>query len=362
MKNSTKALTGLIAGSVICFACSSSCNRLPDAGSPGYLSWNFAEQLAARSISEIPDTDSFILKIRNSSGTTLYEGLYGDSPESMALESGTYTVKVISREFSAPAFSSPQFGDEQVVVVQSGMATKVNLHCTQLNSGLRLRVTGKFRERYPSGYLLAESSGSSLKYSSSENRTGYFLPGNISISLNDGSSVKKLTTRYLEACEILTLGVSCPAEDSPESHVFSISVDTARVWYEDSYTIGSGSGAAPGSTMETAFSVSQAKENIDAKDVWVCGYIVGGDMTSSKTGISFEPPFTSATNIAIASRSSVSDKSSCLSVKLVSGEIRNALNLVDNPSLLGRKVYLKGDLVSAYYGIPGIQNISEYSF
>lgn len=143
---------------------------------------------------------------------------------------------------------------------------------------------------------------------------------------------------------------------------FSISVDTARVWYEDSYTIGSGSGAAPGSTMETAFSVSQAKENIDAKDVWVCGYIVGGDMTSSKTGISFEPPFTSATNIAIASRSSVSDKSSCLSVKLVSGEIRNALNLVDNPSLLGRKVYLKGDLVSAYYGIPGIQNISEYSF
>ncbi|MGN1214631.1 MAG: DUF6359 domain-containing protein [Candidatus Cryptobacteroides sp.] len=51
-----------------------------------------------------------------------------------------------------------------------------------------------------------------------------------------------------------------------------------------------------------------------------------------------------------------------MSVKLVSGDIRNALNLVDNPTLLGRKVYLKGDLVSAYYGIPGIQNITEFSF
>ena len=45
-----------------------------------------------------------------------------------------------------------------------------------------------------------------------------------------------------------------------------------------------------------------------------------------------------------------------------SGRIRDALNLVENPGLLGRKVYLKGDIVESYYGIPGIQSISEYSF
>lgn len=362
MKPSTKALCGLIAGGIILFASADSCNRLPDDDSPGYLAWTFAEQLSARSLTEVPDTDSFILQVRNSAGELLYDGLYGNSPESMTLEPGTYTVRAISREFSSPAFSSPQFGDEQVAVVQSGMATRVSLRCTQLNAGLRLKTASEFKKIYPSGYLLAESNGSSLKYSSSETRTGYFKPGNITISLYDGSSVTKLTTRYVESCEILTLGIACPKEETPGTRYFTISVDTTRVWSSDSYTVGSGDGGAPGSSKEAAYSVGQAKENLDAKGVWVCGYIVGGDLTSSKTGISFEGPFASATNIAIASRSSVTDKSSCLSVKLVSGDIRNALNLVDNPSLLGRKVYLKGDLVSAYYGIPGIQNITEYSF
>jgi hypothetical protein len=47
-------------------------------------------------------------------------------------------------------------------------------------------------------------------------------------------------------------------------------------------------------------------------------------------------------------------------VQLPSGDLRDVLNLVDNPGLLGTKVYLKGDIVEAYYGIPGIKNISEY--
>ena len=62
----------------------------------------------------------------------------------------------------------------------------------------------------------------------------------------------------------------------------------------------------------------------------------------------------------IGPRSSTDRKSECLSVQLPSGDIRDALNLVDNPHLLGRKVCLRGDIVEAYYGIPGIKNISEY--
>ena len=50
-----------------------------------------------------------------------------------------------------------------------------------------------------------------------------------------------------------------------------------------------------------------------------------------------------------------------MSVQLSSGAIRDALNLVDNPGLLGTQVWIKGDIVAAYYGIPGIQSISEYS-
>ena len=67
------------------------------------------------------------------------------------------------------------------------------------------------------------------------------------------------------------------------------------------------------------------------------------------------------TNIALGARSTVSEKSSCVSVQLAKGEVRDALNLVTNPTLLGKKVFLKGDIEAAYYGIPGIKNITEYS-
>lgn len=96
------------------------------------------------------------------------------------------------------------------------------------------------------------------------------------------------------------------------------------------------------------------------EDVWVYGYIVGGDLSSS--GASFTPPFKSRTNIIIAARSSTADKSSCMSVQLQKGDIRDALNLVDNPDILGDQIFLKGNIVEAYYGIPGIQGITEYEF
>ena len=49
-----------------------------------------------------------------------------------------------------------------------------------------------------------------------------------------------------------------------------------------------------------------------------------------------------------------------MSIQLSVGDIRNAINLVDNPGLLGQRIYLKGDVVEAYYKLPGLQNLSDY--
>ena len=68
----------------------------------------------------------------------------------------------------------------------------------------------------------------------------------------------------------------------------------------------------------------------------------------------------SRTNILLGPKSSTVDKDACLSVQLPSGDLRDELNLVDNPSNLRRKVYLRGDIVEAYFAIPGIKNISEH--
>ena len=365
MKNSIRILlrTAVIGAMALAVA-AVSCNKIPSENVQGTLSWNFSLRLSTRSALDLPDTDAFVLTVKNSAGETLYEGAYGDSPESMLLNPGSYTVKAVSRKFEKPEFSAPQFGDEQIVVVQSGKEAKARLNCTQLNSGVRLKIDSDFKSVYPNGSIKVTSSDGDLGFGLSEKRIGYFNPGNVSVVMNDGTSSNVLLTRFLDPCEILTLGISCPSSkpsDPEKGGRLAITVDTSRVWNNLSYEIGSGTGGEPGTSQSTAYSVAQAKEHIGEKGVWVCGYIVGGDLTSSKDGISFNAPFSSMTCIAIASRSSVTTKSSCLSVKLAKGDIRSALNLADHPELLGSKVYLKGDLIAAYYGIPGIENLTEYA-
>ena len=113
-----------------------------------------------------------------------------------------------------------------------------------------------------------------------------------------------------------------------------------------------------GSSESEALTVSQAKASIGEEDVWVSGYVVGGDLTSASA--SFEEPFTSRTNLILGSRSSTSDRESCISVALPSGDVRDNLNLVDNPSLLGKKICVRGDVVETYYGLVGIKNVDDF--
>ena len=181
--------------------------------------------------------------------------------------------------------------------------------------------------------------------------------------LSDKGSDDVLMTRNLEARDMLVLKVGVAASGNAGGNVagrsgsLSVSVDTTRNWMTGSYVIG-GKNDDGGSGVRDALTVSEALESIGDQDVWVSGYIVGGDLSSASA--SFEKPFSSRTNLLLGPRSSTVDKDACLSVQLPSGELRDELNLVDNPGLLGRKICLKGDIVEAYYGIPGIKNISEY--
>ena len=337
-----------------------SCNLLggiPSAEGELRIAFASGQELLTRSGLEIPDTSDFLLTVKDSKGTIVYDGTYGASPESLFLKPGSYTVSVVSEEFSKPAFSLPQFGDEQCVVVSAGDVVALKLICRQLNSGIRLRIDSGFLSRYPDGALLLKSNFGRLMYGYAEKRIAYFAPGNISLILADGGTDQVLLTKTLEAQEILDLKVKVSsaggsATESADAPGITVVTDTTRVWLSDEYVIG-------GNTADgKILSVSDARSKAGETDVSVCGYIVGGDLTSSSA--SFSKPFSSRTNILIGPRSSTSDKSSCLSVQLPAGDIREDLNLVDNPGLLGRKICLRGDIVDAYYGIPGMKNVSEY--
>ena len=322
----------------------------------GILQIRFAQGTVPSTRSAFPDTNDFIITITDTKGSPVYDGTFGAMDDDLQLDEGSYTVFARSMDFSAPLFDSPQYGDTQVAAIKAGKTTVVTLSCIQLNSGIRLNIDPAFLTAYPNASLFLKAASGKLMYSYSERRIAYFQPGNVNLEMSDGGKESTLFSRRLEPQQILTLGVGVGTES--QRNGIRVSVDTSRIWTSDSFIIGD-SGKDGGDTSQ-AYSVPQAKQNTGEEDVWVYGYIVGGDLSSSKC--SFTPPFSSRTNIVIADKSSIMDKSKCLSVQLAKGDIRDELNLVDHPELLGRQVYLKGDIVEAYYGIPGIQNISEYKF
>ena len=320
-----------------------------------------------RASAEIPDTNDFILKVTDAGGKVLYEGAYGESPESLLVDAGSYTVAVHSIEFTAPGFSRPVYGDEQVVLVKAGSTVTVRLNCILENAGVRLQVAPDFLTSYPDGVLYLKSGDTRLMYGYSERRIAYFKPGPISLVLNNRGVDEVLLTRTLDARTILTLNLSAPHGGAAAASSITVAVDTAKVWNHESYVIGGGSGSGSGggsgddsaADIDNAYSVAQAHDHTGEDDIWVFGYIVGGDLSTAGTTVKTSK-LTKATHLAIASRSTVTAKASCVAVELPKGAIRDALNLVDHPDLIGTRVYLKGSLVPSYFGTTGLKSVSDY--
>lgn len=345
----------------------SSCTKESGQGGQGQIVIQFSEHdytLTKASASDIPDTSEFILEVTDSKGKSIYSGKYGDSPASILVNAGTYNVSVRSGEFKAPKFSAPLFGDDQCVVVPSGGVEVVSLTCAQVNSGIKLKIASNFLTSYPDGVLYVKSDDGRLLYGYSEKRIAYFNPGNVSVVMDNAGSQSTLFTRALKGREVLSVGISAPnpPSSSTKKGAIKIEVDTTRTWLTEHYTIGSGSGSGgnsgSGNSMSNAYDITTAKKHIGESKVWVYGYIVGA--FKSSTSLVTSAPFDVYTNLAISGRTSVSGKDACLSVELKKSDIREDLNLMDHPSYLGKKVYLRGDIVEAYFGIPGLKNVTEY--
>ncbi len=106
------------------------------------------------------------------------------------------------------------------------------------------------------------------------------------------------------------------------------------------------------------------KDNPDKKDVWVSGYIVGwADMSTiykvCDETARFTVPATMATNILVAATADEKDWQKCIAIQLPSGDVRSALNLVDNAGNLGKEVELFGNICK-YSGVPGMRDASKF--
>ncbi len=127
---------------------------------------------------------------------------------------------------------------------------------------------------------------------------------------------------------------------------------------------GDGTGSKPFSPAQVRGLNPSSTSAAVKSGVWVKGYVVGWVNTDILTyadaeSCVFSVPATKATNLLLADSPDVTDYNECISVNLPTGTIRSALNLADNPSLLGQTVAVKGDVMK-YVGIPGVKNLTDY--
>ncbi len=101
--------------------------------------------------------------------------------------------------------------------------------------------------------------------------------------------------------------------------------------------------------------------------VWVKAYIVGfanGAFNADK--IVFGTDEAPATNIVIADAADEADYKNCIPVQLASSpaackEVREAINLKDNPDMLGREIWLHGN-IDKYFSVAGLKAVDQFSF
>lgn len=320
----------------------------------GYLRLTLSEDYDYPNIRQlnVPDTNDFILTVTDSDGANVYNGKYGDRPSEIEVPAGTYTIFICSEEFSEPAFDKPVYGCESIVMVSSGESVGVKLYCFQINSGIKLIFDKSFKERFYGYDIYLEQRDFSLQYPFNETRWGYFYPEQVKLYAEKEQSRSLILSRNLSMSEMLALKLYA---SEPVGDGFSVVVDTSRVWLSEEYLYGSGN---DGSSVNKAIRQDELIAYLGAENIWVEGYIVGGDVTN--TSVNFDPPFAKQSNFAISTFSEASTREQCSAVELTTtGGIRATLNLVEHPEHLGKKIILKGNIEN-YFGSPGIKGVKEY--
>lgn len=331
--------------------------NLEEVRDPGFITMSIAE-VAADLVSDgtflksgaDTDTNNFILSIYSTAGDKVYDGLYGHRPQEIVVTPGSYDVAIYSARFTPPKFSSPQFGDEQTIVVGEGEQTKVSFLCKQLNAGVKLRFSTDFMAKFPGNGVYIRQEETDLAYDYSQTKYAHVSTQPFSLVYKTQDEDSVLLTKTLLAGQMVTMKLSY-SESNTTASVINIQVDTTRDWISYDYNLGL-------KIPTGALSIAEAKLRIGEK-VQVFGYIIGGDPTTNTIRVG--PPFESKSAMVIAPTMTERNRLNMFVVELPSGAIRDALNLVTNPYRLGCPVLITGTVVESYYGYIGIKNTKSYA-
>ena len=330
------------------------CSQTPEEKGTGYLTLNISQLAGLKADVDITD---FILRIRDGQVELMKERI-ADLPPEIALPAGTYTIEAYSMVFDNPKFDEFFYSGKTNVEIVAGETKAASLVCKQGNAGIKVIWASIFSTLYRTFQAQIYCDEGFLNYSSTETRTGYFLPGTVTITiLADGQNINGGTV-ILEASDMVTLNlqpkyapsgglsITISIDETVNNRNLELIVDPDNVFNSET----------------KPYNIAQAIARQGENAVWVTGYIVGSKPSSGYDFVNVET--WQATNIVLADNIDETGDTKVIFVELgaASTTYRTYLNLVDNPEVLHRKVLLKGNLL-AYQSRAGLRNLTgSFSF
>ena len=120
---------------------------------------------------------------------------------------------------------------------------------------------------------------------------------------------------------------------------------------------GGGGNTSGEGTAESPYSVTAAIAAGTGTGVYVKGFVVGSIDGKSTTDAKFSAETNTASNILIAASANETDVAKCMPVQLPTGDVRSALNLVDNAGNYKKEVTLYGN-IEKYFSVTGLKSVT----
>lgn len=210
-------------------------------------------------------------------------------------------------------------------------STKPTITCGDVNFGIVNAAATNSKEVVVEGENLTENITAALKFG-----TNFSVSGALT---NAGGT--------------LTVDVIAKTEGAVEDTlILSSGTTTTKVAVSADVIVLNGAG-----TKENPYTISDVKKLQSPGTVaWVVGYIVGS-IDNNKV----EATPSIATNIALSDTKTLTKDSIFTPVQLPTGDIRTALNVVDNAKNIGKQVKVYGSL-ETYFNMPGVKSVTDYEF
>ena len=353
-----KMMRNCMLGGILIFV-ASACETLNwNEEGKGALSIRMQRETSVLVKSSVP-FENYLIGITDKSGFTVISGAYSAIPDPVILDPATYTVTALSEQMGAPTFEKPVYGSTVDVGVVAGVKNTVQMVCTQMNAGLKIVYNTDFKNQYNVYSVKVTGEDGVLTYQQDELRTGYFAPGTLQIVLSIEGEEPVQVSKNVIARDMLVLTVLAQEANPQEkgSIELNFSVDTTQIWRREEWKLGGS--ANDGLTPETAYTIAEAQLLGTANNVWVCGYIVGGDASTS--AFKAEPPFTANSNLVIADSPLELVRANCMAIELPTSpaSLRATFGMPANGAeLLGRRSWFRGN-IETYFGHLGLRATKE---